>query len=55
MQILSKILHVKSLSPLVKDDGYDVLHFILMYYGNGCAMQLIREWREAILNSTMSD
>ena len=53
--MLSDVLHVKSLSPLVKNDGFDILHSILMYYGNGYAMQLRGEWRESILNSTMSD
>ena len=45
VQILSKVLHVKSLSPLVKDDSYDILHSILMYYGNRGAMQL-KEMKE---------
>ena len=55
VQILFEVLHVKSLSPLVKNDGYDILHSILMYYGNECAMQLKGEWRESIVNSTVSD
>ena len=30
---LVEVLHVKSLSPLVKYDGSYILHFILMYCG----------------------
>ena len=35
VQILSKVLHVKSLSPLVKDDGSYILYFINVMLGLG--------------------
>ena len=28
-----EVLHVKSFSPSVEDDGSQILHFILIYYG----------------------
>ena len=33
MHILSELLHIKSLSPLVKDDVLYILHLLLMYCG----------------------
>ena len=33
MEILSEVLHVKSLSPLVKDDALYILHLLLINCG----------------------